>query len=139
MVRKNIKLLETNRICYTLPQKTIEKEYIIKKYEKYKEWIENEWEKEEKGFTEQLLTFFHRPLDFQLTIEISNYGPLGFYNENKNIATINLNTHLNPVNTIKHEMVHVMLEPFIKNYSIDHSRKEFIVNTILNTFLDEKK
>lgn len=130
MVRKNIKFLETNRICYTLPQKTIEKEYIIKKYEKYKEWIENEWEKEEKGFTEQLLTFFHGPLDFQLTIEISNYGPLGFYNENKNIATINLNTHLNPVNTIKHEMVHVMLEPFIKKYSIDHSRKEFIVNTI---------
>ncbi len=131
MVWKNINFLKTHKIRFTLPEKTIEEDYSIKKYEMYKKWIESEWRKKEKGFTKQLLTFFHRPVELQFTIEISNYGPLGFYNANNNSITINFNTHLDPINTIKHEMTHIMLEPFINKYRINHSQKELIVNTIL--------
>ena len=132
MVRKNIEFLKSNRIRFTLPEKAIEKEYNIKKYESYKELLEAEWVKRgEDNFVERLLTFFHKSADFQFIIEISNYGPLGFYNENNNTVTINLNTHLDVIKTIKHEMVHIMVEPFIKKYHIEHKQKESIVNTIL--------
>ena len=89
-------------------------------------------DKKRRGeFCRKIANFFHKPADFQFIIEISNYGPLGFYNENNNTVTINLNTHLDVIKTIKHEMVHIMVEPFIKKYHIEHKQKESIVNTIL--------
>lgn len=131
MVNKNINFFRTNKIIFTLPKESVEKEYSVKRYEVYKEWLEAEWVKREKGFVERLLTFFNRPAESQFTIEISNYGPLGFYNTNTNTLTINLNTHLDVISTIKHEMIHIILEPFIRKYQIEYTQKEFIVDTIL--------
>ena len=132
MVRKNVEFFKTNKIRFTWPEKTVEEEYSIKKYKMYKEWIEVEWAKKERGFVERLLIFFHKLAELQFTIEISNYGPLGFYNASSNTLTVNLNNHPNVIHTIKHEMVHIMVEPFIRKYHIEHARKEFIVNTILS-------
>lgn len=129
MVHKNINFLKTNRIIFTLPEKSIEEEYDIKKYETYKEWIEAEWTKRENGFIERLLFLFNKPIELQFTVEISNYGPLGFYNASTNTITINLNTRLDVIDTIKHEVVHIVLEPFIKKYNIDFQNKENLVNT----------
>lgn len=131
MVRKNIEFLKTNRIRFTWPEKTIEEEYDVKKYETYKKWLQNEWFKKENGFTEKLLAFFHEPIKTSFIIAISNYGPLGFYNANKNTVTVNLNNYPEVINTIMHEMIHIMLESFIQKYHIEHNQKEFIVNTIL--------
>ena len=130
MIRKDIEFFKTHKIRFTWPKKKVEEEYNIKKYKDYKEWLENEWLKKENGFTERLLTFFNKPTKLQFIIEISNYGPLGFYNPNNNTITINQNTHLDSIGTIKHEMIHILVEPFIKKYHIQHKKKEHIVNTI---------
>ncbi len=137
MVRRNMEFLKTNKIKFTWPQQTVEEEYDTKKYESYKKWIEIEWAKRERGFTERLSVFFHEPGETKFTVEISNYGPLGFYNASNNTVTINLNTHLDAINTIMHEMIHIMLEPFIKKYNIEHLQKEFVVNTILKILKNE--
>jgi len=131
MTRKNMEFLKKNRIRFTWPEKTVEEEYSIEKYRKYRKWIEKEWEQKEQGFTKRLLVFFNKPMKTQFTVEISNYGPLGFYNSDTNTVTININTHLDSALTIKHEMIHIMLELFIKKYRIKHRQKENIVNTIL--------
>ncbi|OGZ32942.1 MAG: hypothetical protein A2V69_02980 [Candidatus Portnoybacteria bacterium RBG_13_40_8] len=131
MVNKNINFFRTNRIVFTFPEKTVEEEYDIKKHENYKEWLETEWAKRENEFTERLLFLFNKSIELQFTVEISNYGPLGFYNTNTNTVTINLNTKLDVISTIKHEMIHIILEPFIRKYQIEHARKEFIIDTIL--------
>lgn len=131
MVRKHLEFLKTNRIRFTWPKKTVEEEYDVKKYKTYKERLKAEWTKRGGGFTKRLLTFFHRSANLQFTIEVSNYGPLGFYAARSNTVTINLNTHLDVVNTIKHEMIHIMLEPFVQKYHPEHERKEMIVDTLL--------
>ena len=131
MVSKNVEFFKINKVRFTWPEKPVEEEYDINKYKEYKERIEKEWKKRGQGFVMRLLTFFHLPKKFQFIIEISNYGPLGFYNADTNTITVNLNTHLDAIDTIMHEMVHIMVEPFIKKYDIKYERKEFIVDTIL--------
>jgi len=128
---KNMKFLKKNRIRFTWPEEAVEEEYNIEKYRKYKKLVEKEWKQKEQGFTKRLLVFFNKPTKTQFIVEISNYGPLGFYNPDTNTVTININAHLDPVRIIKHEMVHIMLELFTKRYHIKHRQKENIVNTIL--------
>lgn len=130
MTLKNIKFLKDNKINFSLPVKTVEEEYDIKKYETFREKVEQAWDKK-KDFTQRLLTFFHEPLETKFVVEISNYGPLGFYSFNKHAVTINLNTRLNPIDTIMHEMTHIMVEPFVLRYHISYHQKENIVNAIL--------
>lgn len=131
MVSKNVDFFKANKICFTWPEKTVEEEYDINKYEKYKKQIEIEWAKREQDFTGRLLKFFYQPKEFQFTIEISNYGPLGFYNIETNTVTININSHLDVIDTIKHEMIHIIMEPFLNKYHIKYKQKEFIVDSIL--------
>jgi hypothetical protein len=107
-------------------------EYDIDKYKQHKDWLEDRWGKREVVFVKHLLDFFNKPEETEFNIEISNYGSLGHYNSNTNTITINLNTNLDPIETIKHEMIHITLEPFIRKYSIKHEQKEDIVNTIFD-------
>ena len=130
MTEKNLDFLKKQKIIFTLPEKDIENEYKIEKYQRYKKWLEEKWKEREGGFVEKLLLFFHEPETFQFIVEISNYGPLGSYNPQNNTVTINLNTPFDPIETIKHEMVHIMVEPFVKKYKISHNQKEIIVKTI---------
>ena len=133
MVKGWLDFLKQNNIRFTWPEKPIEEEYDIEKHSAFKAKIEERWLKEEQEFVSRLLTFFHKPEDTQFIVEISNYGPLGFYNPANNTVTINLNTHLDPLSTIKHELIHLMVEPYIRKYKIQHSDKEKIVNTLLDS------
>jgi hypothetical protein len=88
-------------------------------------------EKQRKWICRKTINFFHEFQKTQFAVKISNYGPLGFYNTSNNTITINLNNPLDVIETIKHEMVHIMIEPFIRKYRVDQASKEFIVETIL--------
>jgi len=134
MVKEWLEFLKQNNIRFTWPEKGIEQEYNIEKYNTFKKTIEERWKKEEKKFIPKLLIFFHQSKDTQFTVEISNYGPLGFYNPENNTITINLNTHLDPISTIKHEAIHLMVEPYIREFKLSHQEKEKIVNTLLDIF-----
>jgi len=131
MTQKYLSFLTNEKIIFTLPKKDVVKEYDIKKYQQYKKYLEKEWAKKEKGFVKRLLTFFHQPLELQFIVEISNYGPLGFYNSSNNTVTINMNHPFDVTRTIKHEMVHIMVEPFVKKYSVSYQKKEHIVNIVM--------
>ena len=79
MVRKDIEFLKSNRIRFTLPEKAIEKEYNIKKYESYKELLEAEWVKRgEENFVERLLTFFTNLQIFNSLLKFQTMGHLAF-------------------------------------------------------------
>jgi len=131
IVYKNIEFLKAQKIKFTLPKNSVDREYNIKEYQDYKNQLKNRWEKEKGNFVERLLTFFHKTKKTQFKVEISKYGPLGFYNSSDNTIIINLNAKRNPTDIIKHEMVHIMVEPFIKKYKISYKNKEIIVDTIL--------
>ncbi len=129
MVEKNVEFFKELKIKFTWPKKLLEEEYEIGKYKKYKKKLESKWTKKDNEFIEKLACFFRESSGLNFIIEISNYGPMGFYNARKNIITINMNNP-NNVNTIKHEMIHILVEPFIREYNINHGKKEMIVNTV---------
>lgn len=88
-------------------------------------------EKNENKFIKKLLEFFHHPKKIKFIIRITNYGPLGLYDAEKKIITINMrNPH--PIETIKHEMIHLMIERFVRKYNIEYLQKELIVDSIFN-------
>lgn len=139
LIKKNIDFLKTNKILFTLPQKKeeIEKEYDIKKYQNYKKIILDNWKEKDDNFVKKLLTFFQKNLQkTKFIIEISNYGPMGFYNAKKRKITINLNNNFDPIKVVQHEMIHIMIEPYIKKFNIDYQKKEELVDIIFKILND---
>ncbi len=115
-------------------ERTIQQNYNERKYKDFLKKIKKRWKKEENKFVEKLIDFF-KVEDINFTVKITSYGPMGFYQADKNQIILNLYNE-KPVRTIKHEMVHIMVEPFIQKYSIDHNDKERSVNFITD-FLDK--
>ena len=57
MTLKNIKFLKDNKINFSLPVKTVEEEYDIKKYETFREKVEQAWDKKKAvSYTHLTLT-----------------------------------------------------------------------------------
>lgn len=137
MVERHADFFKKQQIRFTWPEKSIEEEHKSKRYEEFISSIKANWGNSEDEFIKRLLIFFHESPDSQFTVEVSQYGPLGFYNLERRTITINLNTHLNPLDTIKHELVHLMLERFIRAYNFSHEQKEDLVNTILSLIKSE--
>jgi len=136
MVKENLEFLKNNKIRFTWPQSTIEKEYDQKTYTSYKTWLTNEWIKRECNFLDKIIIFFNLPEDIIFEVEVSNYGPFGFYHSGLKRVTININNTLDVINTIKHEIIHIILDKYIIKYKIKYTDKEFIIKTILD-FINE--
>lgn len=136
MVKKNLDFFKQNRIIFTQSERSIAEEYDLKKYDEYKERIGTEWDERSGDFFQKLSDFFRLPSELLFTVEISNYGPLGFYNTNGNIVTININADNRQdfTNLIKHEMIHIAVDQFIRKYAVSYSQKEKIVNALLELF-----
>jgi predicted SprT family Zn-dependent metalloprotease len=120
-----------------LPSREIEEEYDLKKYEEFEECLKDQWKESDDMFIEKLLSLFTKPLNTEYLVRISSYGPLGSYSNNSN--TITLNRYIkeigfDPIRIIKHEIVHIIIQPFIEKYSIEHREKECMVNNILELF-----
>lgn len=131
MTRRQLDLIKMNRIRITWPASTVEEEYRRADYDDFCSQLEKRWAREAPHFLERLLAFFHEPLTKTFTVHISNYGPLGFYHAGDAAVTVNRQTHLDPVRTIKHELIHIMLEPYVREYQVDQARKEAIAESIL--------
>ncbi len=135
MVEKNIVFLKENKIKFTWSKRPLKEEYKVEEYKKHKKELESKWTKKDDQFVEKLVYFFGKPPGLNFIIEISNYGPMGFYNARKNTVTVNINNP-NSVDTIKHEIIHILIESFIKEYNINHEKKEMIVNTVKDIISD---
>ena len=129
MVQDNLEFLKENKIQFTWPQKSISEEYNEKALTDFKDYLEKKWQQNEKEFCGKLKDFFNiKENDY--IIYISNYGTGGCYNL-PNRVTINKNFDYDYIRLIKHELIHLIIEPFIKKYKITHNKKENFVNTIL--------
>ncbi|BFT94463.1 MAG: hypothetical protein MNSN_02130 [Minisyncoccus archaeiphilus] len=136
---ENMKLYEKHKVIFTLPQKKIEEEYSLDRYNAFISLLKKRWTEENEIFIDKSLMFFNKDKNTQFTVKISNYGVLGSYSDKRNEATLNYcikDIDFNPIRIIKHEIIHILVEPFIEEYSINHEKKEFIVNSVLEVMND---
>ncbi|MCK9578208.1 hypothetical protein M0R01_01785 [bacterium] len=137
--QENIEFFNKYNIIFTLPQKQIQEEYDIKKYNDFILCLRKWWTKNDDEFINKLLVFFNKPKKTDFLVKISNYGVLGSYSDKQNTITINCyikEIDFDPVRIIKHEIIHILVQPYIETYSISHEKKESIVNTILEALKD---
>ena len=134
MTRKEVDFFKKNKIKITWPQNnTVEEEYDKKRYQEELRSIKEKW-KEEDGFMKKVSKYFNKEVG-EVLIRISAYGPMGFYDPKSSTVTINLNNK-KPIETIKHEIIHIMLALSGKEPD-DHKEKESRVNKILSK-IEEK-
>jgi hypothetical protein len=141
IAKSNVDFYVSQKIIFTLPNKLIEEEYDLSRYENFKNYLEKWWSEDDEEFIEKLLVFFNKPLNTGFVVKLSNYGVLGSYSNKENIITINnciKDIDFDPIRIIKHEITHILVEPFIEKYSIGHSEKEEIVNKVLEIICIQK-
>jgi len=116
-------------------------------YEKIKQAIEHEYDKENYGKEEKYILdtlpkikkvlgdyFTSSSLEPQSVYEINltRYGVGGSYSiPNKIIVNIQVRKEMNLVQTIVHEIIHLSIEELIQKYNIDHWNKERLVDLLL--------
>lgn len=136
---KNIEFYKKYKVIFTLPQKKIEEEYNLDRYNTFISLLKKWWTEEDEIFIDKLLMFFNKDKNTQFTVKISNYGVLGSYSDKRNEGTLNCHIgdiDFDPIRIIKHEIIHILVEPFIEEYSINHEKKELIVNSVLEMMKD---
>lgn len=83
-----------------------------------------------------LESFFGKKFKKKIIVHISKYGVGGGYNLPNNVY-INMDLRYDPIETIRHEIIHLIIENFIEKNKIKHWEKEKIVELlegILNTY-----
>ncbi len=118
---------------YTLPDKNWKKKYNTKEYADFILKLRKKWGRQGKNFFHSL-TLFLGQTPRRIIVYISKYGVAGAYRLpnkiyiNKDIKNIQFDY----TDIIKHEIIHLMTEPFIKKHHIAHTEKEKLVNEIMN-------
>lgn len=97
--------------------------------------IQEGWKEIENGFFENLETL-GLPLQDKYYVCATRYGTGGSYGYPNDIQ-LNLEQKRKVPLTLAHEIVHLTIEPLIREYSIDHWTKERLVDLIMNKFFPE--
>ena len=131
---KKMKWFKKNGYDFTLPDKPLISVYNNKDYQKKTKEIRDKWEKQESKFFFVLESFFGKKFKKKIIVHISKYGVGGGYNLPNNVY-INIDLRYDPIETIKHEIIHLIIENFIEKNKIKHWEKEKIVE-LLEGILD---
>ncbi len=113
----------------TLPEKDLESEYNKEEYLAEAKRIENLWSREDDKFIQILKDLLNKDLKKPIVAHIGKYGVAGRYTL-PNHVYINTQLFDNHIEIIKHEIVHLMLEPFVQKYGISHEKKEDLIDII---------
>lgn len=106
-----------------------ENEFDAKDYEKIKKEILKKFSKVEKSSYTKLKKLCGKNTKKEYEIILTKYGVNGSYSlPNKIILNINAKSK---INTILHEIAHLMIETYIKKYKVEQNQKERIVDLIL--------
>lgn len=112
----------------------IENEYAEQDYKKVAAEIKKEYAKIESNFFTKLQTICGIRIKRHFTIILTKYGVGGSYLlPNKIIFNITMKS--SSINTVLHEITHLIIEPYIKKYQIQQNEKERIVDLILTSKL----
>jgi hypothetical protein len=132
MTRKDVDFFKKHKIRITWPENTtVKKKYDKERYQEEMKKIKKKWEEVNEKFIEKVANYFDNKVG-KLRVKVSAYGPMGFYDTETNTITINFNNN-KPVQTIKHEIVHIMIEKTKKIDKIEYTKKEKIVNEALSS------
>lgn len=107
-------------------------DYKMSEYEKIGKDIKNKWGKLTDKLTKGLATIDLKPKSLY-KVYLTKYGVGGSYNL-PNIIIVNFSskTTSEVLKTIIHEIIHLLIEPLIVKFKIDHWSKERIVDLILS-------
>lgn len=112
-------------------QNQIKKEYVERKYKEVGKKITYDFSIIQEIFTETVKNIFGKEIPDTFLINLTNYGVGGSYNI-PNVVIFNINNQKG-FKTLIHEIIHILIEPFIQKYEIQHWEKERIVDLILNS------
>lgn len=115
-------------------KKAVTKEYDEENYSSSKKYIEDNWINFDEAFvTKALVTKLI--IQDNYTIFLTRYGVGGSYNL-PNTITINIKRmfEFGLVMTIAHETTHLLIQPLVVKYNVDHWVKERTVDLLLEQF-----
>jgi hypothetical protein len=109
----------------------IKKEFNEEKFNEIKNDISADFLKIEKQFSRRIKSIFKFNIQDDFFVYLTNYGTGGSYNI-PNIIIFNIN---NPkgIKTIFHEIIHLLIEKWVRKYELTHWEKERVVDLILNS------
>jgi hypothetical protein len=99
--------------------------------------FEKKWNSEDKLFYSKIEDFFGRMMDKSIKIKFTAYGSGGHYDLKNDIVIVKINSPYDPIFIIKHEIVHLLLEPYILKYKVNHKNKEKLIDAILEVLLEK--
>ncbi len=130
--KKKIKWLKQNCYICVLPKKPLKQEYNIKDYKQGIAKIKKEWKKVEKEFFQRLIKLFGKKVEETYVITLTKYGVGGSYNL-PNLVYVNISKEYgfyNPIETIKHEIIHLIMQEFVVKNKLSHPQKEELIKLI---------
>ena len=137
LVLPRLAFLKKKSIIFTLPKTSIEEEYNPTQLEAFKQKLEKDWDALNNNFFEKLESFFGTTITDPFLVHVSNYGPLGRYLYKTHHVFINIHIEeksFKATRTVEHEIIHLIIEPFVQKYNINQEKKEKIVNAIVDLF-----
>lgn len=128
---KNISYQELKLMTEDEIKKIINEEYNIEDYDKNIKYIEDRWLQIEPKLSTKIEKMKTIPI-LEIDIIFTKYGITGSY-QSPNIIFINIQKFYfeGLVKTILHELIHLIINPYILKYKIDHWTKERIVDLIV--------
>ncbi len=132
-----IALLKDTKIIDSETTKSEAKKLVTKEYRKddYKgaaKLIQKRWKQFSPDFTKKLLNFGFRPKSYYFLF-LTKYGTGGgYWLPNKITINFKYKAANFTILVIMHEITHLLIEPLIQKYKIDHWTKERIVDLILS-------
>lgn len=131
---ESLDLSDIDKITKEDIKEAVTKEYEEQNYLLAKKYIEGNWIKFDEAFVANALST-KLVIQDQYAILLTRYGVGGSYNlPNKIIINIRRMFEFGLIMTIAHETTHLLIQPLVEKYNIDHWIKERIVDMLLEQF-----
>jgi len=111
--------------------KAVQNEFDINQYQQAATRLTNDINSVQRDFFSTLQTMLQKELPEVIEIQLTKYGVGGSYSlPNTVILNINMKSS---INTVLHEMTHLIVEPYIQEYKLEQNEKERLVDLILTS------
>ncbi len=132
LTKKKDGWFKVNKYHFLVPNGPLEDVYQKEDYMKRTLVLERIWRKEEQKFFSILDDFFGRRIK-RVIVHITKYGVGGGYFL-PNHVYLNCALPFDSMKTIKHEILHLVVESYIQKYKVSHSKKEKLVDCLMGLF-----
>lgn len=125
------KWFDKNGYKYILPSEKRGLHYDKKKYQIIISKIKNNWlSRDGSIFLKKVSVFFNINYRKKILVNITMYGTGGMYDVNSGSIFINPKLGYDSISVIKHEIIHLFLEKYVRQFAVSHEKKEKMVQSI---------